>query len=429
MRGRNFSIPIIVCGLMLLSACKSDAEREREQASSVKAKTVVAPDGSIKLTAEQIKANGIQTAPVVEQEVTESITAIGRVKARAGGESQVFSPFPGRLLADPARLPRIGSFVKQGAVIAEVEQMFTAAEKAQIAGAAAQFGGNAAQFSATAIQLQSAMDQAQQKVALHQTELERAKKLYEGGVIALKQLQTAEFNLQQARSELEGAKRAKAQYEAARAQYEAAQTQQKNAPTRAPIRAPISGTVVAADLTAGQQLDSSKSLLTIVDLSRVWIEVAVHESQLPQVRRAARVTFTTPANLERSYSGELVTLAGVIDPANRNATAIFAVSNPDNSLKVGMTAEARIPTGARARAVLVPASAVLSDEGQSFVYVETAAGVFRRRTITTGARDGDKLAVASGLNAGDKVVTIGAQSLRSETFRGQLSTEPEGEKK
>lgn len=404
---------VFLCGS--LASCKSDAERAREQASSVKPKTVVVPDGSIHLTPEQIKANGIQAAPVAEQELTATINAIGRVMARAGGESQVFSPFPGRLLADPARLPRIGSYVKQGAVIAEVEQLLTTAEKAQISGAAAQ-------FSATAVQLQSTIDQARQKVAFQQTELERARRLYEGGVIALKQFQTAEFNLRQAQAELAGAQRAKAQYEAA-------QAQQKNAPTRAPIRAPISGTVVAADLTAGQQIDPSKSLLTIVDLSRVWIEVAVHESQLPQVRRAARVTFTTPANPERGYSGELVTSAGVIDPVNRQATAIFAVNNSDGSLKVGMTAEAHIPTEEKTKALLVPASAVLSDEGQSFVYVETEAGVFRRRTVTSGARAGDKLAVTSGLSAGEKVVTVGAQSLRGETLRGQLSTEPEGEKK
>jgi multidrug efflux system membrane fusion protein len=170
-------------------------------------------------------------------------------------------------------------------------------------------------------------------------------------------------------------------------------------------------------------------LLTLVDLSQVWIEVAVHESQLPQARRAARVTFTTPANPERAYGGRLVAIAGVIDLANRNATAIFAAGNPDHSLKVGMTAEARIPTGSRVRAVLVPASAVLSDEGQSFVYVETVPAVFRRRAVTTGARDGDQLAVTSGLNPNEKVITVGAQSLRGETFRGQLSTEPEGERK
>ncbi len=418
-------IIVLIYGLTLLSACESERERER----GIQAKTVVAPDGSIRLTPEQIKASGIESAPVVEQEVTVSITAIGRVRARVGGEAQVYSPFAGRLIADQSRLPHIGGYVKQGVVIAEVEQMLTAAERAQLAGAAAQFGGNAAQFSATAAQLQAAMDQAQHDVAFEQVELDRAKKLYESGIIALQQYQTAELSLKQAQSKLDGAKRAKSDYDAARTQYEAAQKQQANAPTRAPIRAPISGTIVAADLATGQQLDPAKSLLTIVDLSRVWIEVAIHESLLSRARHAARVTFTTLADPERSYSGELGTIAGVIDPANRQATVIFAVDNPDVSLKIGMTAEARIPTGEKAKALLVPASAALADEGQSFVYVETEAGVFRRRAVTTGAREGDRIAIASGLKAGEKVVTVGAQSLRSETFRGQLSAEPEGEKK
>jgi hypothetical protein len=216
----------LVCGLSLtLVACESEAERERERARGVQAKTVVAPDGSIKLTPEQIKANGLQTAPASEQEVTESITAIGRVRARAGGESQVFSPFAGRLIAAPSRLPRIGSLVKKGMVIAEVEQLLTAAEQAQLSSAAASFGANAAQFSATAIQLQSTIEQAEQDVAFERNELNRSKQLYDDGLISLQQYQTAELNFRQAQTKLDGAKRAKAQYEAVKTQYETAQTQ------------------------------------------------------------------------------------------------------------------------------------------------------------------------------------------------------------
>jgi len=400
----------LLFGLLSLSigGCESEAERQREANRSVQAKTVFSADGSIHLTGEQVQANGLRSAPVVEQLIAPTIKAIGRVKARAGGETQVFSPFAGRLIADPARLPRIGARVTKDQVLAEVEQLVTASEKVQ--------------FAATAAQLQSALDQAKQEVQLRQTELERAKQLYEGGAIPLKQFQTAEFQLKQAQAQLEGATRA-------RLQYEGILSQQNGGPRRAAIRAPISGTVVAADLTAGQQIDTTKSLLTIADMSTVWVEAAVHESDLPLARRARQVEFTTPANPGKTYTGKLVTIGDVVDPANRTLQVIFATSNPDSSLKLGMTAEVRIPTGPSEKALLIPDSALLSAEGQSAVFVERAPGVFQQRVIATGERRGQSIVVRSGLKAGEKVVATGAGLLRSETLRGQIPTETEGEKR
>lgn len=416
-------VSLICSSSLSLMACGSESGRKRELAPAAEAKAEAAPDDSIRLTAEQIKTNGIQTTTAVEQEVDSTFTAVGRVTARPGGSAQVFSPFAGRLIANPAAIPRVGGFVKQGAVIAEVDQIITAAERAQLSATAAQFGGMAAQLSATAAQLQAAIDQAQHEVAFQQTEVERAKRLYDGGAIPLKQLQTAEFKFRQAQANLEGSRRAKEQYDAARAQSEAARKQQTDTPTRVPIRAPISGMVVAADITAGEQIAPAKSLLTIVDLSRVWIEVAVHESRLQAVRRASLVTFATPADPGRAYTGRLVTVNGVIDSANRSATVIFAADNPDGALKIGMTAEARIPGGERARALLIPASAALTEEGRSIVFVEVEAGVYQRRRVAVGERNGESVVVISGLKAGEKVVSVGAASLRSETLRDQIESE------
>src|SRR5215831_4032330 len=91
-----------------LGACASDAEREREQ-QQTRAKPAAATDGAVHLTAEQIKANNIQTTDAVEQEISPTIEAIGRIKPRPGAESQVFAPFAGRILADPDRVPRLGA--------------------------------------------------------------------------------------------------------------------------------------------------------------------------------------------------------------------------------------------------------------------------------------------------------------------------------
>jgi len=394
--------------LLLLMACKSESEREREQSRGVQPKVAVSNDGSIHLTAAEVQASGLQIEPVAQQNLAPTLSAIGRVVARAGGEAQVFSPFAGRLIADPARLPHVGSTVSKGQILGETEQLISASEQVQ--------------FAATEAQLQSAFEQAQQEVQLRQTELNRSRQLYEVGAVPLKQLQAAESEFKQAQSRLEGAKQAQAQYQAIL-------SQQNATARRVPIRAPISGTVVAANLTAGQQMDPADSLLTIADLSNLWIEVTIHESDLGSIGWANSLDFTTPAAPGRRYAAKLVTVGHVVDPSSRTVTVIFAATNLDGSLRLGMTAEARIPTGPAVRALLVPASALLALGDQSVVYVETEAGVYRPRVIVLGQRIDGKIVVVRGLRPGERVVTLGAGALRSEALKAQIPTEGESEER
>lgn len=392
---------LVISGLSVIIAGCASKKEEGSESRSAPAKSIVALDGSIHLTAEQVQANRIQTTAVIEQELAPTISTAGRVAPRSGGEAEVFSPFPGRIVGDPVKLPHVGSVVRRGQVIAQVEQLFNASEKLQ--------------FRATIAQLQSTLDQTKQEVSLRQIELNRARRLYEGGAVPLKQVQTAEFNLKQAQERLDGSNRQKAQYEAALAQ--------QDGPRRAPIIAPITGVVTVAELVAGQLTDPSKSLLTVVDLTSVWVEVPIHESDLAAVREARRAEITTPATPGRNYHGKLILVGNVVDPQNRTVPVTFAVENLDGSLKIGMTAEARVPTGSSSKVLLIPFSAVLFEESQSIVYIETEPNVFRRQVIVTGERNGDLIVVTSGLKAGDKVVSVGAASLRSESLKGQIPTE------
>jgi len=386
--------------VLLLASCQSPDEEEAKQRVAAQS-SVITPDGAIHLKAGQIQANGIQTTAAGEQSVVPAISVVGRVKAQPGHRSDVFSPFAGRLVG-PAELPRMGTSVLQGQVVAEVEQQLTAAEQAQ--------------FNAQITQLESAATQARQEVDLHRLELDRAKELYDTGAIPRKQLETAEFNLRQSEERFQAAG-------AAKQKYEALMSQQPSGTRRIEVRAPISGTVVIADLALGQQIDPAKSLATIADLRTVWVEAAVHETELPSERNARRAQITTPAYPGRTYGGTLVTIGTVVDPQNRTVPVVYAVNNPDASLKLDMTAQIRIPSGPPAISIVIPATAVLYQEGRSSVYVETLPGVFQLRPVTAGDRLGNAIAVLSGLKAGEKVVSVGAAALQSETSKGQVAIE------
>jgi membrane fusion protein, heavy metal efflux system len=301
-------------------------------------------------------------------------------------------------------LPRIGDSIVRGRHVADVEQQFPASEKLQLA--------------ATTIELQANIEQAQQEVDLKRTELNRAQELYDGGAIPQKQLQSAQFELKQAESKLEAARRSKEQYDAA-------QSSINSQSRRAAITAPISGTIIAADATLGQQVETAKSLFTIADLSTVWIEAAVHERDLSKLRGVREAEIGIPVSEGRPFIGRVVTIGNLVDPENRTVPVIFSAENRRGILKLGMFVEAHIPIGPPAKALLVPSSSVLSEEGAYSVYVETEPGVYRRKTVQLGQRTDAMVVITSGLEKGERVVSVGAASLRSESLKGQIPVEEE----
>ena len=403
-----------VCLLLLavaLAGCegKSEKEREREKAigqGRAEPRAKVSPDGSIQLSPQQIQANAIRTVTPREETLAPTIAVVGRVQAQPGRESEVVSPFAGRLVNSGVFPPSIGSTVKRGQVLAELEQLLTAPERTQ--------------YATQITQSEATATQAQQEADLRRVELERAKQLYDGGAIPLKQYQTAEFNLKQAESRLQSARTSVAQFQALL-------SQGSQGPRRVPILAPISGTVVTSDLTPGMQVDPAKSLMKIVDLSAVWVQAAVPEAELGATRKTGRAEVTSPAVPGRIFQATLVTVGPAVDAANRTVPMIYRVSNPDAALKVEMTAEVRIPTGAPMPVLLIPASAVLYGPGQSLVFVERRPGSYQRRRVVAGESRGAEVVIRSGIELGEKVVAAGAETLRGELLRGDIPSE-EGEK-
>lgn len=389
-------IGVVLLIAALLAACAGRNNGGGTDEAEASPRAAVRPDGSIHLTAQQVKLAGIRTAPAEERGVTRNIMAPGVVKPREAAESQVFSPFPGRVIADPSRLPHVGSLVKRGEVLAQVEQILNAATRVQ--------------FKVDDIQLQSAIDQAQNEVALAGTEYQRSKALYQVGAIPLKQEQTAEFNDQQAQTRLASAKKAKAQYEEAEAG-------RGTGPRRVDVVSPLDGVVVAANITPGEQIDATTSLFTVADLSRVWVEAAVFENDLGYLRQVHEAKILTRAYPGQVFTGRLLTVGNMVDPVNRTAAAIFAVANPDRKLKIGMFAEAEIPTGRTQNSIVVPATALLEAAGGPVVYVETQPNDFVARPVMADERQGSQVVIQSGLSPGEIVVTQGGETLRSESLR------------
>jgi RND family efflux transporter MFP subunit len=394
--------------VLLFAGCSSRPDSDDKPKPGAESKTEPANLGGVRLTPEQIKINQIQVAEVTEASVTPTVSAVGHVRARAGGEAEVYSPFAGRLLSDKP-LPQPGDAVSTGQIIAEVEQQFVAGEKLQIV--------------STSLQLQAEIQQAQHELELKNAEQVRAQQLYEGGAIPLKQLQSARFDVQQAETKLDAVRSAKQEYDAV-------QSPTNAAPRRVAILAPISGTVLAVDATVGQQVEPARKILTVADLSTIWVEAAVHERDFPQARNARHAEIAMPDATGKSFNGSLVTIGNVVDPQNRTIPMIFEVANPKSTLKLEMVVNVQIPlASAPAKALVIPQSALLSGNGSSSVYVEVQPGIYRPRTVEASRRMGDMVVVLSGLSIGEKVVAVGAQSLRGESRKAEIPVDEDDKDK
>ena len=186
---------------------------------------------------------------------------------------------------------------------------------------------------------------------------------------------------------------------------------------RIPLKAPLGGTVIERPVTEGQfvQPDSS-ALVTIADLSTVWVLADVFERDLHLVEVGQKAEVTTAAYPEQGFVAHVDRIGDVVDPGTRTVKVRFLVSNPEGQLKPEMFASVSLFLNESARALTIPAQAVFTEGGHNFVYVQTGEGEFVRRQVEAVANDGD-LKILSGLQAGEQVVSNGALLLRLQEER------------
>lgn len=184
---------------------------------------------------------------------------------------------------------------------------------------------------------------------------------------------------------------------------------------RIPLVSPIAGTVIDRKVTDGQFVQSdSTPILTIADLSEVWIVGDIFERDLRLVQIGAAATAVAAAYPDEPFHGRVSYISDSIDPATRAAKVRVAVPNPAGRLKPEMFASVSLDAAATVRAITVPARAVFVEDGRSFVYVEAAGGRFERRGVDVGDAAGSDRRVFKGLQTGDRVVVDGALLLRQE---------------
>jgi RND family efflux transporter MFP subunit len=260
------------------------------------------------------------------------------------------------------------------------------------------------------------VETARVRLNVARTEADRAKRLYDRKAFSERQLQAAQAERDSAR----------ASYDAAIKRRDALAATRPIAPSRVnvgsanssyAVRAPLSGYVTKVNKSLGEQVQPGEGILEISNLDTVWIEAPIFERDLNRLSGNVIATFTTPAYPGHVFNGVVVDTGAVIDEQTRAATVVFQVQNHGRTLRIGMQANVSLDAGESVTAMMIPKEAVLDNEGKKIVYVLLSGEEFQRREVTLGDEYGDKVAVLSGLNKGERVVTQGAYQLRLQELR------------
>ena len=195
---------------------------------------------------------------------------------------------------------------------------------------------------------------------------------------------------------------------------------------RLSVRAPFDGRVTERKVAPGALVEALQPLVTIVDISSVWVFMQAYEKDLSMLREGVGVTIRAEAYPERAFKGRIDFLGSMVDPATRTIQLRATVSNPDEQLRPGMfvKAQVNVPQSYEGKTVVaVPQSAFQTLEGRTVLFVRTPEGAFERRLVEIGHTFEGFTEVYSGVKAGDVVVTEGSFILKSEFAKASLADE------
>jgi membrane fusion protein, copper/silver efflux system len=180
------------------------------------------------------------------------------------------------------------------------------------------------------------------------------------------------------------------------------------------LYAPASGVVTAKQVVEGQSIVSGQALYTIADLSAVWIDVQLRESDVAAVQKGTAADIEITGLAGHPLKGRVAYVYPTLDSASRTVRARIEVSNTGNLLKPGMYATVRLITPTRT-ALTIPNSALLRTGERNVVFVDMGSGTLMPRDVEVGAVTSDYTEVLAGLQPGQRVVTSAQFLLDSES--------------
>jgi cobalt-zinc-cadmium efflux system membrane fusion protein len=347
------------------------------------------------ISPESPQSNELRVAPVELAEVpTDEVVAPGRVEVNPNRVSRVLPPVGGRVLKV---LVKFGDHVEQGQPLLAMDSP----------------DGDAA----VSAHLQAESTELQTKAALQKADLDlsRATDLFGHKAIAEKDLLQAQNDQVAARSNYEIAQAVREQT-GRKLQLLELKPGEFHQPVL--VRAPITGQVLEVNVAPAEyraaisfHTDTTAPLMSIVDLSTVWVSSDVPEPFIRLVHTGEPVTISLVAFPDEVFTGRVARIGDVLDAQTRTLKVYVELPNPQGRFRPEMFGSVR-HAGPPRRMPVLPLGAIVQEYGRSTVFAERAPGRYERRSVTVGRPLGERVPVLGGVQAGDRVVVDGAVLLK-----------------
>lgn len=386
---RGFLPGAAVLAALALSSCGGEPKSEAQDARPVpSAASAASRPGYVNIPADSPQLKQIRSEPAAMSLVpVGSVSAPGKVEANANRLSHVVLPLTGRITTV---LAKIGDFVRQGQPVLTVEST----------------DADAAVSSYT--QAQAGVTQAKSVLAKAQTDLDRERDLFENGAVPQKDVLNAQAIVVQAQAAVE---QAQAAAEQARRRLQILGIAPGAFGQRVTVNAPISGKVLEMSVVNGEfRNDLSAPLMTIADLSSVWVTSDVPETAIRLIKNGEPVRIELAAYPQETFRGRVTLIGDTVDAQTRTVKVRAELTNPDGRLKPEMFGKIQLAEQTESRPT-VPASAVIAADGRSYVWRENGPGAFEKVPVTTGVQVDGRIAILEGLTARDRVVVDGVMLL------------------
>jgi RND family efflux transporter MFP subunit len=302
--------------------------------------------------------------------IAATVTTTGIMRLRVGAEVRVGAQFSGIVKTLNVT---VGSHIRRGDVIAEIDSLGLVARLAQA-------------------KAQVAI--AEQDLKRVDVELARAQRLIEKNIVPRQQVEDLTLAAEAARTQLEKSRRDAAVVETDL--------------SYAVIRAPISGTVASVATQEGETVATAfaaPTFVTIIADHALELIAMVDETDIANVTRSNQVIFSVESYPTREFHGHVLKIApkATIVSGVVNYEVTVAVDSASDPLKPDMTANITIRTAER-QALVVPNGALQREGDERFVYVEQG-GRLSKRPVSIGVRESDVTEVKKGLATSDRIVT------------------------
>lgn len=373
---------LLSISLCVIVACGSGQEPSTKQTLPLlpKDEVLLAADSSKRaMIVEQTL--GFELAPVME-------SVAGKIAYDETVTARISAPVTGRIVSP---LPALGSKVNGGDPLVELDSPELGKAKQGYANALAD-------------------------ARLAQGAYERAKSLFEHGVLPHKELQEAENALTHARDDVSQGLM----------HLHNLGVEDEKIDNRYWVRSPIAGVITERHVNPGLEVrpDLAEPLFVVSDLSRLWVYMNVFEKDIGLIHLGTEVSVTVVAYPNESFPAVVEYIDKLVDEQTRSIRVRCRILNAQGQLLPAMFASVDVKSGPENKAVVIPLTALFTEGEGDQVFVKIGDGHYKQREVKVRLRMKDRAVIAEGLEAGETIVTEGALLLRTEEANEQSEIDP-----